>query len=140
MKSFRTFKRSPCNFDFNLPEGGNGIIHPNMKFRTEKPDISRRARESQTPVWRHDLSAYKAGEKTALVLTTIAMLNRAIGVIWNDQEFSGMPVDTPNGEVLFVPKQAVPLLRSKGIKFSEQPIIESSSGEKRAMHAKGCLA
>jgi len=42
--------------------------------------------------------------------------------------------------VLFVPKEAVALLRSKGIKFVEQPIVELPTAKQRTLHSRECLA
>lgn len=88
---------------------------------------------SARPNWRHTISDYGPEEKIALAFT-VEMIDQAISAIWNEPEFKGMPVESPNGSVLFVPKEAVPLLRARGIDFVEQKIRGAASNEQRARH------
>lgn len=80
--------------------------------------------ESQSAAWLADLSFYGNEDLVALEFGSHEMLKRTISAIWNEKEFVGMPVEVASGNTIFIPKDAVPLLRKRGLTFAEHPVID----------------
>ncbi|MEX2053202.1 MAG: hypothetical protein WD898_03185 [Candidatus Paceibacterota bacterium] len=70
------------------------------------------------PRWTRRYGSYQNEELVVISLRSIKKLHEVLGLIDSDLELKGMPWDTPDGRSLFVPAEAVKLLRSKGLKFT----------------------
>lgn len=76
--------------------------------------------------WRH-LGAYKNADIRALEFCSRKEFERTIRLCWKDPDLDGLPRDSLDGEMLLVPKEAVALLRSKGLSFKAHKLGFSRS-------------
>lgn len=75
------------------------------------------------PKWRRSCGSYQNHELRALTFRSSRLINAAVVLIGSDRDLNGLPWDSPDGRTLFVPKEAVPLLREKGLRFRVSELL-----------------
>lgn len=111
--------------DFSPAEGRGSFLSKNRRAsmkRSTESDFS----------WKPRLVMYR--HKTAVKFPTVAEIEKAIDLLWEDGELIGMPHAFADGMTLIVPAESTDLLRSKGLKFEEIKVI--SSGDLPADEAR----
>lgn len=89
-------------------------------------------------LWKHSvITAYRKPELKWLKFRTIKEFERAVDVIWTDNDLSGLPLESPDGKSFYVPAEVVELLRSKGLKFTslDIPIPTDEERTRRFLNA-----
>ena len=97
--------------------------------------------EAETrPDWYYrSIGGYQDNELLALTFLSGKEISKAIHLVYTDPDLKGLPWDSGGGIALFVPKEAVELLKSKGLKFTIDTLLNEedlSPSEIREMRKK----
>ena len=91
------------------------------------------------PRWIRSYGSYTNEELRAVAFPSVEEIERAIDFIDGESDLKGLPWDSPDGMTLFVPEEAVDLLRSKGLEFKVSELLnrgELLPGELAEMRRK----
>ncbi len=68
--------------------------------------------------WNRDSGSYSNEEMRVIKFRSIKEINRLIDLCWIDPDLIGLPRDYANGKTMFVPAEAIDLLKAKKLKFT----------------------
>jgi hypothetical protein len=86
--------------------------------------------------WRCHLDLYRY--KKAIRFKSRKERDKALDLLWNDDEFFGMPYEIAVSQMLVVPAESIPFFWKKGVKFTIYDVVSgrSSSTEGEQMPPK----
>jgi hypothetical protein len=77
------------------------------------------------------LASFPPEEKVAVVFESSTELQSFLSAVWHDEDFKRLPRRPVDKTTYIIPREALPALREKGIKFTEQPVAASAGQAKR---------